>query len=187
MLVYRPARCGSEPDSAGGQYFGIWDWIDWGERIDAEPALNAWMLLALEGLYRMARALGKDGDAREFAKRKAAMIRAVRVAYRDQEHGGFVSPDFAHDPDDRVQALMALGGAVEPEEYQQVTRWLGKVEQASPYMEAYVLAALFALNEPDAAIDRMRRRYRGLAENANSGLWERWPEWSAHPGTINHS
>jgi hypothetical protein len=187
LLVYRPAMRGAEADCVAGKYFGIWDWIDWGQRIDAEAALNAWMLLALDGLARMAGALGEHEGAREFADRRQAMIRAVRAAYRNAGHGGFVSAGFAHDPDDRVQALMVLGGAVAPQEYPQTVRWLEAVEQASPYMEYYVLAALFAMGAADAAIGRMRRRFRSLAENANSTLWERWPEWSTHPGTINHS
>jgi hypothetical protein len=33
----------------------------------------------------------------------------------------------------------------------------------------------------------MKRRYYSLVSNENSTLWERWPEASDHPGTINHS
>ena len=186
-IVYRPGQRGAEPDRVGEKFTGLWDWIDWGDRIDAEPALNAWMLLALEGVARIARALGEEAEAQTLADRKRAMIRAVRAAYRDEQRRAFVSPGFSHEPDDRVQALMVLGGAAEPEEYPPIVRWLGRVEQASPYMEFYVLSALFAMKEPGAAVDRMRRRYRPLAENANSTLWERWPQGSEHPGTINHS
>jgi hypothetical protein len=50
-----------------------------------------------------------------------------------------------------------------------------------------VLEALFAMGDPEAALSRMKRRYKGLVENGNTTLWERWPEWSEHPGTINHS
>jgi hypothetical protein len=189
-IVYRPERRGAVADCMEGKYSGLWDWIDWGDRIDAEPALNAWMLLALEGLAGVARAIGEEADARAFADRKQAMIRAVRAAYRNAERGAFVSPGFADEPDepdDRVQALMVLGGAVEPGEYPQITRWIRRVEQASPYMEYYVLSALFAMEEPDAALERMRRRYSTLAKHATSTLWENWPEIGGDHGSKNHS
>ena len=89
-------------------------------------------------------------------------------------------------PDDRVQALMVLGGIATSENYPQVKRALLGTEQASPYMEKYVLEACFALGCAAEGLDRMRRRYRRLTENADSTLWERWPEMADHPGTINH-
>jgi len=186
-IVYRPEDRNSAPQSVNGKEHGVWDWIDWGSRIDTEPALNAWYALALEGMALMAAALGEDRDAASWIERLNRVRSAIHASYWHPVLGAYHSADFAGLPDDRVQALMVLGGIANPENYPRVKRALLATEQASPYMEAYVLEALFAMGFANEAVDRMRRRYQSLAENDNSTLWERWPEMSDHPGTINHS
>jgi alpha-L-rhamnosidase len=186
-IAYRPEPRNAEPQFVDGVEHGIWDWIDWGRRIDAEPALNAWYALAVEGVALMAAALGEEAAARERLEQLAEVRAAIQAAYWDPSAGAYHSADFTGLPDDRVQALMVLGGIATSENYPQVKRALLGTEQASPYMEKYVLEACFALGCAAEGLDRMRRRYRRLTENADSTLWERWPEMADHPGTINHS
>lgn len=187
QIMYRPDVAGEVPISVDGIEAGTWDWIDWGDRIDCEPALNAWFVLAAEGVLRVARELGMDADAIEIETKANQVRDAIRAEYWHPEKGGFVSESFEFLPDDRVQALMILCGAAEAEQYPALLEVFSKVEQACPYMEKYILEAMFAMDEPVQALDRMRRRYRSLVENEHSTLWERWPESSDHPGTINHS
>ena len=187
LIQYRPDEKGAVPKQVDGVSIGTWDWIDWGERIDAEPALNAWFVLAAQGVRQMAEELGLDQDALKIGRREEKVRSAIRDLYWNESRGGYVSEGFEFDPDDRVQALAVLCGAAVPEQYPQLRSIFETVEQACPYMEKYVLEALFEMDEAEAALDRMQRRYRGLVENENSTLWERWPEWSKHPGTINHS
>ncbi len=187
LINYRPAVRGGEPQKKDGVETGVWDWIDWGERIDAEPSLNAWYILAARGIEKMARELGRGDEAQEAAQHAARVTAAARAAFWQSDRGGYATPDFPHAPDDRVQALMALSGIAEPAQYPALRKVLATVEQACPYMEKYVLEALFKMGAADEAVRRMQHRYRGLVESANSTLWERWPEWSDHPGTINHS
>ena len=111
----------------------------------------------------------------------------LRAEYWNVEKGGFISAEFEFLPDDRVQALMVLCGAAQPEHYPSMLELFNQVEEACPYMEKYIIEAMFMMGEPVQALDRMLRRYRSLVENDNSTLWERWPEASDHPGTINHS
>jgi alpha-L-rhamnosidase len=187
LIKYRPDEKGAIPKQVNGVSVGTWDWIDWGERIDAVPALNAWFVLASQGVRRMAEELGLQGDAREIQRKEEQVIAAVRRTFWNETKGGYCSAEFEYDPDDRVQALMVLCGAATPDQYLPLKCILETVEQACPYMEKYVLEALFKIGEAEAALSRMQRRYKGLVENENSTLWERWPEWSKHPGTINHS
>jgi alpha-L-rhamnosidase len=187
LIKYRPDEKGALPKQVNGVSVGTWDWIDWGERIDAEPALNAWFVLAAQGVRQMAEELGLPDDAREILHKEEQVTVAIRKTFWNEAKGGYCSSGFEYGPDDRVQALMVLCGAAAPAQYSQLKCILATVEQACPYMEKYVLEALFAMGDPEAALSRMKRRYKGLVENGNTTLWERWPEWSEHPGTINHS
>ncbi len=187
LIVYRPAAKGEVPVNIDGVETGTWDWIDWGHRIDCEPALNAWFVLAAEGVLSVARELRLSADVAEITIRLEQMREAIREQYWNPEKGGFVSKGFEFMPDDRVQALMILCGVAEAEHSSALLKVFNQVEQACPYMEKYILEAMFAIGEPVQALNRMRRRYRSLVENGNSTLWERWPEASDHPGTINHS
>ena len=65
------------------------------------------------------------------------------------------------------------------------------VENATPYMEYYVLLALFSAGEPQQAMERMLRRYQPLIDNENSTLWEDFKilgtknhAWSGGPLTL---
>lgn len=187
LIVYRPDVKGASPKTLDGVEQGIWDWIDWGDKIDCEPALNGWFVLAADGVKRVARELGFEADALEIEAKEIQVREAIRTHYWNAEKGGFISDTFEFRPDDRVQALMVLNGAAEPRNYPALLKVFNSVEEACPYMEKYVLEAMFMIGEPMHALSRMRRRYRSLVNNHNSTLWERWPEVSNHPGTINHS
>jgi hypothetical protein len=55
-------------------------------------------------------------------------------------------------------------------------------QNCSPYMEKYVLEALFKLGFPDDALARMRSRYSAMVSNSVSTLWELFPA----TGGFNH-
>ena len=76
LIKYRPEIKGEEAKTCNGNVIGIWDWIDWGNRIDSEPALNAWFVLAAKGVRQMAENLGCNADAKEIKqKEKSSIIR----------------------------------------------------------------------------------------------------------------
>jgi hypothetical protein len=60
-------------------------------------------------------------------------------------------------------------------------------EFASPYMEKYVLEAMFELGETVEALRRMRKRFRGMLATKSTTLWERFPSECMHDNTNNHS
>ncbi|MEN8254871.1 MAG: alpha-L-rhamnosidase C-terminal domain-containing protein [Verrucomicrobiota bacterium] len=188
LVKYRPDTKNSIPEIVDGVGIGTWDWLDWGERIDAEPALNAWFVLAAQGVRKIAEELGFDADACIIRQREEQVLSAIREAFWDDNMGGYTSGGFGFDADDRVQALMILCGAADASQYPKLKRILERVEQACPFMEKYVLEALFKMDEQELAMNRMKRRYASMVSNMDSTLWERWPEW--HDGgesTVNHS
>ena len=187
LIIYRPAKKGEKPVFVNGVEEGTWDWIDWGNQIDAEPALNAWYVLAAQGIRLIAEELGYMEDAEAVGRREEMVRSAIRNIYWNEARGGFISPDFEFDPDDRVQALSVLCGAAQADEFPRVAEILESVEQACPYMERYVVEALFAMGETEAALERMERRYRSMVEDSHSTLSEQWPHQFDQTGTINHS
>lgn len=187
LVKYRPEVKGEEPVSNNDCEFGTWDWIDWGIHIDSAPAINAWFVLAAQGVLRMAEVLGYDADAKETEQKETKVREAFCKYYWNRSRNGYVSENFEFDPDERVQALAVLCGAAKPDQYPQLKKIFETVEQACPYMEKYVLEALFKMGETELALSRMTKRYRSMVENDNTTLWEHWPEESEHAGTINHA
>jgi hypothetical protein len=99
--------------------------------------------------------------------------------------------------DDRGHGLAALYGLAGPERLPAVRKVLSTSFEASPYMEKYILEALFRMGDTEAALARMKSRYRKMVESELSTLWEGWgigPEgygggsynhgWSGGPLTL---
>ena len=187
LIDYRPAKKGAAPVMVDGLEQGTWDWIDWGHRIDAEPSLNSWYVLAAKGVRMMAEELGFLADAEAIGAREDQVRSAIRDVYWNTSRGGFVSPNFEFDPDERVQALAVLCGAAKEEHFPRLLELFETVEQACPYMEKYVIEAMFAMGEAEAALRRMERRYRSMVADEGTTLWEQWPHQFDQTGTINHS
>ena len=72
--------------------------------------------------------------------------------------------------DDRAQALAVLAGAAPPHVWDDVRKVFAKTEYASPYMERFVLQALCEMNNTQDALNRMRRRYRVMADSVYNPL-----------------
>ena len=86
-------------------------------------------------------------------------------------------------PDDRANALAVLSGLADRKQYDSISRILQSAENASPYMEKYVLDALCEMGYVDEAVARMKKRYREMVEYEYSTLWEYWDRG----GTLNHA
>ena len=99
------------------------------------------------------------------------------------DRGCYKSAD-VKEPDDRANALAVLSGLAAKEQYETITNVLTTTENASPYMEYYVLEALCAMEKYEAAKERIKHRYEDLVNEDYSTLWEFWDAWR---GTKNHA
>ncbi len=151
---------------------GGWTWLDWGENKDAPLLYDAWYHLALRGARDMAGWLGERERVAALEGQLARHRRAVREAYWSGTE--FRSAQHEGPPDDRGNALAVLAGLSEPEDAAQLESLLLRERHASPYMERFVLEALFELGDGTSALDRLRTRYAAMAADASSTLWERW-------------
>jgi hypothetical protein len=180
LLVHRP---------------GGWDWGDWGENIDRPVLDNALLYQALGAAIAMARLTGHEADVPGYETKRASIAANYnRVLWQGTEYR---SPGYTGKTDDRGHGLAALYGLATPEQWPAVKAVLTTSFEASPYMEKYLLEALFRMGDTDAALARLKTRYRKMVESELSTLWEGWgigPEgygggsynhgWSGGPLTL---
>ena len=162
---------------------GDWTWADWGEHKDYLVLTNAWYYLAMKGERAFAQMLGKQDDIARIDSIMTGIERHfdqrfwTGTCYRD--------PAYQGQTDDRGQAMAILAGLASQDKYPQLAETLRKEQHAGPYMEKYVLEALFAIGRPDLAIERMHQRYAEmLSHNEYTTLFEVW-KYKAHATDAN--
>lgn len=164
---------------------GDWNWGDWGANQDMVLLTAGWLILAWDATAQTAMKLGEDSIAGDLTARVYAMRETVRLSCRVE--GGFRYQGHLGSLDDRANALMVLSGVAEEIDYPNLSSTLFSVRHASPYMEKYVLEALFAIGRPELGLVRMRERYSGMLETGSTTLWEFFPENGFENNTNNHS
>lgn len=139
---------------------GEWSWGDWGNQIDMGVLTNCWYYLALKAEKEFALQLGKKEDAEEITR----MMYSIEKCFNTKFWTGtaYRSPGYRGENDDRSQAMAVLSGLASKDKYPAILKLLKKEFHASPYMEKYVLEALFHMNAPEVALQRMRDRYAGM-------------------------
>jgi hypothetical protein len=160
---------------------GEWQWGDWGANIDIVLIHNILYYHAVKGMYDSALALNKISDAEQY---KNWMVK-FRKSFNDTYWNGsaYRHTDFTGATDDRVQSLAVVIGIPYEDQYPEILNTLMKEFHASPYMEWYVIQALFDMGYPQQALERFTTRYRDDIEHESSTLHEIW----GFQGSINHS
>lgn len=169
------------PDGLVEHRGGSWDWPDWGENADIAPMENAWYYMAVNSCIKMAELLGRDDDIAVLNERAGS----IRENY-DREFlkdGYYYHATSNERPDDRANALAVLSGLADRERYTGILKIFQTSENASPYMEKYVLDALCEMGYIDEALRRMKKRYAEMVAYDYSTLWEYWDKG----GTLNHA
>lgn len=157
LLVHRP---------------GGWDWGDWGENIDRPVMDNALLYQALATAIQMARLTGHEADIRGYETKRASIAANYnRVLWRGTEYR---SPGYTGKTDDRGHGLAALYGLATPDQWPALKKVFTTSFEASPYMEKYLLEALFRMGDTDAALARLKTRYQKMVESELTTLWEGW-------------
>lgn len=168
---------------------GDWNWGDWGENIDLEVLTSCWYYLALKAEQAFALQLGKKTDAAQAAQ----MMHAIEQEFDKRYWTGsaFRTKTYEGETDDRAQAMAVVSGLASADKYKALTETIRKEQHASPYMEKYVLEALFVMNQPTLAMERMKQRYGQMINDypQYTTLFEGWGigEQGFGGGTINHA
>ena len=165
---------------------GQWDWEDWGNNIDQPLLDNTWYLLALDAAAQIAPLVGEPGDAPSyFVRAQGIRDEFNEVFWTDS---GYQSPTNDMCFDERGNAMAVLAGLTSPSQAAALRTVLMTNQNCSPYMEKYVLEALFTLGYPDDALARMQSRYSAMVGSSCTTLWELFPAtggfnhgWSSGP------
>ena len=174
---------------------GNWDWPDWGEKFDVPVMENAWYYMAMTAVKNMAQVLGITKDLALFDKRLTSIAKGFREKYWTEN--GYHAPQESYDengysykfprpeqPDDRANALAVLSGLADQQQYPAILNVLKNQFNSSPYMEKYVLDAMFFMGCEADALERMRLRYKEMIDDESTTLWEHFRRgW----GTKNHA
>lgn len=173
-------------DGLVNQRSGDWYWFDHGGNIDTKTLENAWYYLALKSAKKMAQLTGNTGDLSGFQSRMDSIVNNFdRVLWKGD---AYRSGTFT---DDRANAMAVLSGLAGQDKWATLKSLLTTVKNATPYMEGYILEALFVMGYEREGLQRMKDRYQMLVSNGNSTLWEdfsilgtRNHAWSGGPLTV---
>ena len=178
---------------------GAWDWGDWGENVDLRVLTNCWYYLAMKLQRDMAAELAATSSA---ADQKTAYendirdidghMRKIRENFDKLFWTGteYRDPAYKGKTDDRANAMAVVSGLAGPEKYPALRKVFQEQKHASPYMEKYVLEALFQMRFADDALTRMKERYAKMINDPRyTTLWEGWGigKEGFGGGTINHA
>ncbi len=169
---------------------GGWQWIDWGEHKDQSILYNTWYYLALQGAVKMARLAGLPGDIPAYQQQ----METIREQFNRTFWTGseYRSPDYEGETDDRANAMAVISGLADSTYWEAIRKVLNEEYHASPYMEKYVLEALFLMGYPEDALRRIKRRYQPMMKMGITTLPEGWDigfgsynhGWSGGPLTM---
>ncbi|MBL8027745.1 MAG: glycoside hydrolase [Fibrobacteres bacterium] len=152
---------------------GGWPWGDWGEQVDIEFIQSCWYQLALLSAKNMALLLGKSEDAKLFTQQMESFRTAVNKSFwTGKEYRHY---DYKGTTDDRAQAMAVLSGIAEKSQYPALFEIFKTTEYASPYMEKYVMEALFHMGQESYALGRAKKRFDEMVNHPTyTTLFEGW-------------
>lgn len=148
---------------------GSWDWTDWGPNIDSLVLQNVWYYMAVDAASRIAPLVGANADVADYQLRMTSIRNNFdRVYWKSSRYGsGSII-------DDRANALAVVAGLADSTKYNAISTILQTVKNASPWMEKFVLEALFKMNRPQEALARMKSRYSQMVSLQSTTLYEHW-------------
>jgi len=167
---------------------GGWTWGDWGENKDMPLLFNTQYYMALDSYARMSTILGKD----EIAEKVRDKMHRFKNDFNKLYWNGnaYRSPEYQGKTDDRSQGLAVVSGLADSDKYASILKVLKVEKHASPYMEKYILAALFQMGYSEYALERMKKRFGKMVNHPSiTTMWEGWGigKEGYGGGTTNHA
>lgn len=161
---------------------GDWYWGDHGELVDRQLLFNAWYYLALKGYRNLSAVLGEEDEADWVQRRMDDFRKVFNTNFWDGK--GYRTSGYEGKYDDRAQGLAVVAGLADQEKYPPLLEIFKNSFLASPYMEKYVVEALFLMGEPGYGLERLKARFGDMVDDVETTtLRENWSDW----GTMNHA
>lgn len=154
------------------EYQATWVWGDWGENRDIRLIFAGWHYMALDAMSRMADILGKTSDAEQYH----STMKRLKQGFNQCWTGfSYRHPQYMGATDDRVQALAVLAGIADSSKYDAITKVLKTQQYSSPYMEKYVMEALFKMGQGEYGMQRFQKQFTAMVNDQDvPTLYELW-------------
>lgn len=169
-----------------------WDWGDWGTNIDKPILENCWYYWACKAAVDMSKLSGNTKDIEWYQKRITSIeTNFDKIFWKGNEYKSdtmwmdkpSIEKGVKPIADERANAMAVIVGLATKDKYPKIAEVLKNNINAGPYMEKYVDQALFIMGYPDAALDRLKKRYQVMVDLPQTTLYETFPKG----GTMNHA
>ena len=167
---------------------GGWIWGDWGSNRDIPIIINTQYYLALRGYKNMSDVLGYKKESDSVDRLMKNFKNDFNKTFWKGDH--YRSDNYQGKTDDRSQGLAVVAGLADQDKFEDIYNVLQTEKHASPYMEKYILEALFMMGYEDFALQRMKERFSKMVNHPEiTTLWEGWGIGAEGfgGGTTNHA
>lgn len=187
-------------------------WSDWGNNQDTRVAINCWWYMSAVAVRNLADIDGVNASQDQIAylneniekvknnfnKFWNSELNAYASDFGTEWNAPLEYADGSHLVDDRINALAVVAGLADTDKYDSIRNvFMGtenspSYENASIYMEKYVLEALYIMGYDTDAMVRMKKRHKNAVnDKLSSTLPELWQsddvaDFSDYEGTKNH-
>ncbi|ESQ87335.1 hypothetical protein ABAC460_20135 [Asticcacaulis sp. AC460] len=153
----------------------VWVFIDWHDTLDRAAAMQAIYIYGLKRVVELARALGLTAEVAAYGARIAAMEKATLAKFYDRKAGVFVSG-----PNRQVslasQAWMTIAGvggkSLQTKALRAALKGADTIRPRTPYLNHYVVEALFLAGCDAEAVAMMRAYWGGMLKAGADTFWE---------------
>lgn len=181
-------------------------WTDWGKNQDSRISLNAWWYMSAKAVRSMADVPGSGATQEQiewldtnmqkveenFEKFWNPDLKAYATRFDSHWYKREEYADGTHLVDDRANALAVVSGLADPSHYEDIrnvfmgTEGTLAYENASIYMEKYVIQALYKMGYAEDAMTRLHDRYLEIANDKDSSTLPEFWNVSSMESTKNH-
>ncbi|MDD6210770.1 MAG: glycoside hydrolase [Bacteroidales bacterium] len=156
---------------------GWWRFFDWNEQLDKTLAMQGCVAYSFERTAQLAKALGKEKEARELMAQCKELRRAAQKNYYDKKKGFYINPATGQ-PSYASQVWMVLGGVVKGKEANRLLQRMaedpGMIKPRSPYLYHYYLEALYQCGENDKVREVITDYWGEMIDKGADTFWEVW-------------
>lgn len=184
---------------------GLGQWTDWEYNQDTRIAINCWWYMSAVAVRGLADVEGVNVSAEQTAWLDESISKVEENFHKfwndnlnayatdfseDEWYQPAVRGDGTHLVDDRVNALAVVSGLADSEKYAAIrdvfmgTDSKPAYQNASIYMEKYVLQALYMMGCPEDAMERMNLRFGAIVNDKEDSTLPEY--WNKAEGTKNH-
>ena len=153
----------------------LWIFVDWNQKLEKSAAMQAIYIFGLKRLVALAGQLGLQSEIKDYPARIRAMEAAAIKTFYDKPSGMFRSgPD--HQISLASQAWMTIAGVGDRKLQARALKTALAVKDAirpnTPYLNHYVVEALFLAGCTDDALALMRAYWGGMVKAGADTFWE---------------